>query len=100
MTRSFRHYKEFTPSGGTASFNTEDLRGHNRQILFSPTTSTTTYDFTMVDDKSITVLSQKGCRGVYQYINPMGLFGKYTVTISNASVDELFKFEIRYEEVM
>ena len=100
MNRTFRHYKEITPTGGTGSFNTEDLRGVNRQFLLSSATSSTTYDFTMVDDKSITVLSQKGCKGIYQYINPMGLFGKYTITITNASVDELFKWEIRYEEVM
>ncbi len=87
-----------TPSAGTASWNTDDLRGIMRQLLVMTATATNTFDFKLVDDDSITVYEKKGNKGTLNVSTPIGLYGVYTATISNAT-DEEFKISIRYEEM-
>lgn len=86
-----------TPSSATVSWNTDDLRGVMRQLLVQTATSTNTFDFKLVDDDGITVYERKGNKGTLNVSTPMGLYGIYTATISNAT-DEEFKISIRYEE--
>lgn len=38
-----------TISGGSASINTDQLKGRIEQIIVTPTTSTTAYDFSLID---------------------------------------------------
>lgn len=93
-----RYKTSQTPVSGTISWNTDDLRGVMRQLLVNPATSTTTYDFRLVDDDSITAFEKKGCKGTLNIITPMGLWGIYTARIHGSSQDEEFKVSIRYQE--
>ena len=95
-----RYHISKTPSGGSASWNTDDLRGVMLQLLVNPTTATTTYDITLTDDDSIVVYSKKGNKGTLKDTTQMGLYGIYTVDITNASVNEVFKFSLRFDELM
>lgn len=92
-----RYKTDRTPSLGTIAWNTDDLRGIMRQLLVQTATSTNTFDFKLVDDDGITVYERKGNKGTLNVTTPMGLWGIYTATISNAT-DEEFKISIRYEE--
>ena len=53
-----------TASSGAISKNTvAALQGIAREIIISPTTSTTTYNFTITNDKSLTVFSATSIKG-------------------------------------
>lgn len=95
-----RHSVTKTPSGGSISWNTDDMRGVMFSVSISPATSTTTYDFILTDDESIIVYSKKGLKGTFNDNTQIGLYGIYTAQISNASVNEAFKVSLRYEERM
>ena len=94
-----KHSTSATASGGAISFNTQDIRGICYRVFIKPATETTTYDVTFTDDNSLVVYSQKGARGTLNDVTTQTLRGIYTVAIANASVNELFKFQIEYDEV-
>lgn len=100
MGMMVKYYKEATSSAGTATFNTDDLRGGCGRIFVKPPAETVTYDIKLTDDNNLDVYSAKGLRGTLNDISSQTLKGIYTVTISNISVDGLFKFQIEYEEKM
>lgn len=85
-----------TPVGGTVSWNTCEMRGVLHCILISPASGT--YDFKMIDENSIVAYSETGLSGVWRDDTPIGVYGIYTVTLSNAE-DVEFKVTLLYEEL-
>ena len=86
-----------TPSTGEFSANTIRLEGICRQIVIEPTTSTTAYEFQIIDDKDIVVFETDTETGNYPELTALPMFGIYTVRIFNATVDEEFKLQIILE---
>jgi len=95
-----KYHKEETASGGAISFNTDDIRGVVYRILVKPLTSTITYDLTITDDNSLVVYGKNGIRGTLNDLTQHTLKGIHTVAVANTSVNELFEFQIEYEEIM
>jgi len=93
-----KYYKEATAVVGAISFNTDDLRGKCERIFCQPASASTTYDISLTDDNGLVIYSQKGIRGTLNDISGQLLKGIYTVSIINISKDELFKFQMEYEE--
>lgn len=95
----FKYKKTSTASGGSINFNTDDLRGICYRIFVKPATLATTYDITFTDDNTLVVYSKKGIRGILNDISMQTLKGIYTVDVSNSSANELFTFQIEYDEI-
>lgn len=95
-----KYHKEETASGGAISFNTDDLRGVVYRTFVKPLTSTTTYDLTITDDNGLIIYSKNGLRGTLNDLTQYTVKGIYTVAVANASPNELFEFQIEYEEIM
>lgn len=95
-----KYYKEKTSIAGSLSFNTDDMRGKLERIFIKPPSESVTYDFKMTDDNSLDVYVNKGVRGTLNDISGLPSKGIYTVSITNISVDGLFKNQFEYEERM
>ena len=88
-----------TPSGGNASWNTDDIRGISYMLHIKPTTESTTYNFTITDDQSLVVYSKSGLRGTFRDMSQFALKGIHTFAIASASANEEFKIQIIYNEI-
>jgi hypothetical protein len=100
MGMMVKYYKEKTSVAGSASFNTDDLRGKCERVFILPPNSQVTYDVKFTDDNGLDVYLNTGIRGTLNDISGLPLKGIYTVYITNISVDGLFKTQIEYEERM
>jgi hypothetical protein len=88
-----------TASSGALSTNTvAALQGIAREIIISPATSTTTYNLTITNDNSLDVFISNSITGDFIEEVALPFRGIYTVAISNATKDELFKMAIVVEE--
>ncbi len=94
-----KYQNSVTAAAGVISFNTLDLRGICYRIFVKPATITTTYDITLTDDNSLVIYSKKGIRGTLNDTTVQTFRGIYTVDVTNISANELFKFQIEYDEV-
>ena len=93
-----KYYYSATAVAESISFNTDDLRGICYRVFVKPATETTTYNITLTDDNGLVVYSQRGIKGTLNDTTIQTLKGLYTVAVANASANELFKFQIEYEE--
>ena len=95
-----RYKTSQTTVAGEVSWNSDDLKGMNLQLAIKPATATTVYDISMTDDDSIVTYQKKGLKGTSVDSTQFGLYGVYTVAITNSSANELFNFSIRFDEIM
>lgn len=76
------------PVLGAVSWNTpDDMRGSLESIAINPSVTTTTYDFLLTDDTGTIVYNKKGLKGTFVDDSKIGLYGKYTCTLSNTSTN-------------
>ena len=89
-----------TASSGTFSVNTNPLRvsGMLHLITIKPTTSSTQYDFKIVDEDSFTIYERTSEIGALSEEVRLPLRGVYTVTISNSTIDEAFNIKLHIVE--
>ena len=91
--------KSVTVSAGTWSGNTQNIGGGILlHIVVQATTVTTTFDFSITDSNSIVI---KKWTGITDELNEevyIPVEGKYTLTISNASADEVFEVYLGIDE--
>ena len=88
-----------TASSGAISKNTvAALQGIAREIIISPATSTTTYNFSIINDNSLTIFSSDSVVGDFIEETALPLRGVNTVAITSATVDELFTIALVLEE--
>jgi len=92
-----REYIVETPSTGEFSTNTIRLEGVCRQIVIEPVTSTTAYEFQIIDDRDIVIFETDTETGNYPELTTLPMYGIYTVKIFNATVDEEFKLQLILE---
>ncbi len=90
------------PSAGAVSWNSvDDFRGNLEGIAINPSSSTTTYDFSMTDDTGTKVYEKLGNMGTFIDDSKIGLYGIYTFAIANASVNtNSFTITIIWDENM
>jgi hypothetical protein len=82
---------------GSWSGNTPKLYRELAELCISPTTSTTTYDVKIVDERGFTVFSRLNRLGEYVATMCLPCRGIYTLAITNASKDEGFTVAILHE---
>lgn len=92
-----------TTSSGAATQSVTGAKNRRLvQILISPTTSTTQYDFSITDKNSKKIYELTGLVGNYvDYANtPQFVYGNFTMTLASATADEAFSvYLILSEEV-
>jgi hypothetical protein len=91
--------KSGTPSTGSLSVNSDYMRGEMCLLYVKPTTATTVYDFRIVDAKSRIIREFKDVRGTLRETNPLTVYGIYTFTVVNATVDEAFQIYAQIKEI-
>jgi len=76
-----------TASSGAWSTNTERFTGVDlRQIIIKATTATTTFDFSITDEKSNVVYEKEGNTGTLNELLYLPMRGIYTLAVANSSV--------------
>jgi hypothetical protein len=94
-----RTSQKVTASSGTGQVNTGlPVMGLARQVIVSPATETTLYDFSIIDSNGITVLYFDSFKGTAAQEVTVPLLGILTLKVENSTVDELFNFHIITEE--
>lgn len=83
--------------GGTKSWTTDKFSGKELiQFTVVPTSLyTNVYDITIVDDENDPVVSYVGQEGVTVRNERIPLQGRYTILISNATINEVIRVVIR-----
>ena len=87
-----------TAVAGTFSVTIPATAGICKQIFVKATTSSTTFDVKLVDIFSLTVLEDTDSTGLYNQFMELPCYGSWTLTISNASVNEAFDYLIVVQE--
>jgi len=95
------HKSQFslTPSSGSASGNTSQfLNGLLREVLAKPLTGTTQYDLTITSPEGLTIFQATSQVGDLADEIAIPVRGVHTVSITNATVDELFIINLVVDE--
>lgn len=80
-----------TASSGAWSVNTERLTGADlRQIIVKAATTTTTFDFSITDEKDNVVYTYEGATGTLNELLYLPMRGVYTLAVANSSADEAY----------
>ena len=87
-----------TPIAGTFSGNTAHVRGLVKQIVVKPLTETTTYNVSIINPLGAKIYERLSETGTLSELTDMPCNGIYTVTISSATVNELFVIQIITQE--
>ena len=87
-----------TPSSGSATQTIKTKNHLLKWIHISPATATTTYDFTLTDVYDHVIFDTVDEVGKYSEPEELPTYGNLTLTISNASVDEVFNVLMAFRE--
>jgi len=96
----YKFYKPITVTAGSGSDNTHKLYGAELvQLLVEAATSTNIYDLALIDEDGDTVYEQLAIEGEYEeHAIYVPMRGVYTVSITNATVDEAITVKLMIEE--
>jgi hypothetical protein len=84
-----------TPVGGTWAGTTPRFAGALlRHVYIEFTTATTTFDFALTDEEGRHFIHLTGNTGCLNREYQIPLIGRYTLSITNASVNEAFDIRI------
>lgn len=90
-----------TTASGTAFATIQILRGQMTQVVITPATATTEYDFTITNNLGFVVVDRDDVTGSYNESFVVPMKEPCTLTITNASADEAFTYYVslveRYE---
>lgn len=91
-----------TISGGTGAFVTEGMKGCIELLTVTPTTSTTTWDLTLLDRDKDIIFNRQSETGTLFYIDglPVGLDGleRFMGTFANVTANENIVISFRIRE--
>jgi len=87
-----------TASSGAATDTIKILQGVLKQVFVEATTSTTTFDVSLVDIHGLTVYEFNDVTGTLNEMMDTPAYGNYTLTIANASADEDLDYLITFLE--
>mgnify|MGYP007044003232 CR=1 FL=1 len=79
-----------TPSLGTFTEVILQQPGIIKQIYLSPATSSTTFDFQVLDENSRVIYEMTDCTGRTNELIELPVYSNLSITVSNASANELF----------
>jgi len=87
-----------TTSSGDASANTQNIMGICYNMLIKPATETTTYSISITSPSGIEVYERISETGTLSELLVLPVRGVYTVTIEDATADELFTIQLIIKE--
>lgn len=83
-----------TPSGGVFQGNITNLNCLCHNVIVKPVTSTTQYDFQIINPDNQIIFERTSETGTLSEITTLPLYGTYTLKISSATVDEGFAISL------
>lgn len=83
-----------TASSGSLVVNTRKLNGLLRQVVINPATESTIYDVKIVNSQSNNIYERTSQTGCLAEEVSLPFYGIHTLTISNATVDELIEIQL------
>ena len=89
-------------SSGTVSFNTSYIRGEMSFFYVKAASSDTQFDVKIIDKRGRVVrhYQKEGADdGTLRDEDKIGMMGKYTITIENATKDEAFQVHMKVQEI-
>lgn len=89
---------QLTTSSGSASINSDNIRGICHHIIVKPTTSNTQYNITITNSDSIIIYERTSEIGLLSELLTLPIRGIYTIAISSATNDELFNIQLIIQE--
>ena len=99
------YYSEATPSGGSVTWNTESMYGECINLYVKPATASTVYRLKIVGPNGFVLFQSRGTGATHTGeltlvgLSAVGLVsGIYTLAITLASVDELFKVQMNIKQ--
>jgi len=88
-----------TASSGSLAVNTpSSMHGFLHHVVVNPATSTTIYDVKITNSESINIYERVSETGTLSEEVQLPIRGTYTITISNATVDEAFTIQLGIDE--
>lgn len=87
-----KKYNTFTPSSGTVSRTFEFSSIDIRQLIITSATSSTTFDVILTNDNDVEVYKMINATGGIHELFSVPINGNCTLTVENASVDEVFTY--------
>lgn len=65
-----------------------------KQIIIKPATTSTTYDFSVVDIDGLSYYTETNCSGEYNELIEVPVYGNIIVNITNSSKDEAYLIKL------
>ena len=90
--------KSVTVAAGIWSGNTQKVMGILLHVVVQATTETTTFDFSLTDEDGIVIKEWVGNTDELNREVFIPLAGVYTLSIANASANEVFKVYLGIDE--
>ena len=87
-----------TTAAGSATANLIMRNSTLSQIYVNPTTSSTTYNLSLLDRFSRTVYEKESLTGLHSELPDLPVLGNMTLTIASASADEAFDYFLALKE--
>ena len=87
-----------TAASGTASATIKTKGDRLFQVLVKAATGSTTFDVKLVDIYGFNVYEVTSITGEHSELLDLPTYGNYTMTISNASVDEAIEYLFNFRE--
>ncbi len=91
-------YGTFTPTAGTAAVTIRAHQSILTHVFIKAATGITTFDMTLTDLQSNETFCREDNDGELNEFIQMPARGNYTLTITNASADELFNYTLNFLE--
>lgn len=93
-----RSYGTVTPSSGTALVSLICKWNALQNVFVKAATATTTFDVTLTDQDGLIIWTRQDNRGELNEECHVLTDGNMTMTIDNASADEVFTYKLKYNE--
>ena len=87
-----------TLDSGAFSANTSHIRGLIKQVIVVPTSESTTYDVNIINPLGAIIYERTSESGTISELTDIPTNGIYTVSITNATVDEIITIQIVTQE--
>jgi len=87
-----------TASSGTFTVSTQRLNGIMRQVNVTPATLTNVYDIKITDSQNFDIYERTSITGCIGDEVALPVHGINTITVTNATIDEVFEIELGIQD--
>jgi len=93
-----RFYKSASTLQGSFTIETDKMRGLLRHFIVKPATASNTYDLAVSDGSELNLFEREAVEDELNETMQIPVQGKLFITISGATIDEVFKIYLAIQE--